>query len=61
MVGHTDNDKTYYAIALPKTDKYINQCRKLSDFIRRKLRLHIILVDEKGKVSIIYPEDSIKD
>lgn len=61
LVGHMDSDNENYAIALPKVDRYLYQCRKLPDYIREKLCLHIILVDDNGDVRIIYPNENIED
>ncbi len=60
LIGHIDNENTKYAIALPRTEEYIYQCKNLPDFIRRRLGLHIIFVDGSGKVNITYPGESIE-
>lgn len=53
------SDDVNYAVALPKISAYKKQCEKLSNYIRIKLSLNIIVVDKNGKVEIIRPSSNI--
>jgi hypothetical protein len=59
LIGHIDNDITKYAIAIPKIKQYLYQCKNLSIYIREKLKLYVIVVDETGYVEILNPTDVI--
>lgn len=58
LVKSIKDDNTFYAIAVPKHAKYGHQCELISDYFRNLIGLHILLVDEMGKVNIILPSDS---
>lgn len=45
-----------YALALPKCSKYKRQCSLLPQYVRQRLGLRILVVDQGGGVSIIAPE-----
>lgn len=49
-----------YAIAIPCEDKYRRQCKSLSDYFRVINNLHIIIVDENARVTIIKPTDNVE-
>jgi len=49
-----------YAIALPNEIKYKYQSQRLPDYFRVKNDVHIIVVDERAQIQIIYPSDVIE-
>ena len=48
-----------YGFAIPLTDKFMSQCKKLPDRVRVILQLYLILVDNSGLVEIIGPEEKL--
>lgn len=59
LVKSMKDENTIYAIAVPNHEKYKQQCGLISDYFRQLVRLHIILVDENGNVTVVRPNDSI--
>ena len=49
-----------YAIAIPCENNYRNQCKSISDYYRVINNLHIIIVDENARVTIIKPTDNVE-
>jgi hypothetical protein len=45
-----------YGLAVPNTPAFVEQCRKVSDWVRQILRLHWLLIDQDGTVRIIPPD-----
>ena len=60
LVKSMSTNQNNYAIAIPKLEKYKYQCKLLPDYFRRLAKLHIILVDEEGNVSTIFPEEDLE-
>ncbi len=58
LVKSMKDGNAIYAIAIPKHTKYKYQCELISDYFRKLVGLHILLVDETGKVNIVLPSDS---
>lgn len=53
-------DPSYlYGVAVPNTPQFIAQCRKVSEWVRSALRLHWLLVESDGSVTVIKPEESL--
>ncbi|PPK77524.1 hypothetical protein BXY41_11663 [Lacrimispora xylanisolvens] len=61
LIKSMKNDLSIYSIAVPKHIKYKRQCKLIPDYFRQLIKLHILLIDEKGDVTIIYPYDDISD
>jgi hypothetical protein len=61
LLKSINSDEIHYAIAIPKIEKYKKQCEKISDYVRKKINLNIILVDEKSNIEIIAPADCINE
>lgn len=57
LVKSMSTGENTYAIAIPKLEKYRYQCKLLPDYFRRQVKLHIILVDDEGQVTIILPTE----
>jgi hypothetical protein len=59
LLGRMDDPSAKYAMALPKTKKFIAQCDKISTRVRDALNLHWILVDSRGAINIVGPNDEL--
>jgi hypothetical protein len=59
LLQQMDSSEYVYAIAVPATSQFLSQCKKLSAWVRLALKLHIILVQEDGRVHILRPEDAL--
>ncbi|SHL55523.1 hypothetical protein SAMN02745136_05167 [Anaerocolumna jejuensis DSM 15929] len=55
LIKSMKDSKTIYAIAVPKIDSYKRQCEMISDYFRKLVGLHILVVDRTGNVSLILP------
>jgi hypothetical protein len=49
----------FYGIGVPNLPIFKNELRKIPVWIRKKLKLHIFLVDNNGKVTVIPPSKVI--
>ena len=58
MVQRMDDPDKYYAIAVPKIPQFINQCSKVPAWVREALNILILLIDDKGEVQTITPQDT---
>jgi hypothetical protein len=58
LVKSIKDENTIYAIAIPKHAKYKRQCELISDYFRKLIGLHILLVDETSNIKVIFPSDS---
>ncbi|WP_157071288.1 hypothetical protein [Alicyclobacillus acidiphilus] len=48
-----------YAIAVPQTPQMVKECRKVPQWLKQSIGLHVIFVDEEGQVSIYAPNEQI--
>lgn len=46
-----------YGLAVPNTPAFVEQCRKVSDWVRLSLRLHWLLIGPDGAVTTIPPDE----
>jgi len=57
QVGQRMNDPTVnYGLALPKDERFLSQCRTVSRRVREALRLHWLVVDPDGSITILAPD-----
>ena len=50
-----------YGLAVPNTPAFVEQCQKVSDWVRLSLRLHWLLIDQDGTVRIISPDQTLDE
>ena len=48
-----------YGLAIPNTSKFSDQCTRVPNRVRTALRLHWLLVDAAGGVTIVGPDDEL--
>jgi hypothetical protein len=48
-----------YGVAVPRTPKFLAQCKKLPGRVRVVLDLHWLLVDSDGAVTVVRPDEPI--
>lgn len=48
-----------YAVAIPATKSYHQLCEGISDYVRRRLELHWILVGRAGRVWLVAPDEPL--
>ncbi|MDF2944393.1 MAG: hypothetical protein K0S01_3251 [Herbinix sp.] len=58
LVKSMKDDNTIYAIAVPNQEKYKRQCGLISDYFRKLVGLHILLVAENEDINVVRPSDS---
>jgi len=58
LIQRMADPKTTYALAVPREDRFISQCRAVPLWIRQALRLHWLLVNSEGGVQVIPPDES---
>jgi hypothetical protein len=46
-----------YGLAMPNTPAFVEQCRKVSDWVRLSLRLHWLLIGPDRAVRVIPPDE----
>jgi hypothetical protein len=61
LVKSMTSNEYKYAIAIPKHIKYKRQCSLLSSYFRELVQLHILVIDDNGKVEIIEPKDRMEE
>ena len=59
LVQRMNNPEINYAIAVPKIDQFINQCSQLSKWVRTSLNIHLLFIDDQGKVQIVAPQENV--
>lgn len=59
LVKSMKDKHAIYAIAIPKHEKYERQCKLIPDYFRQLVNLHILFIDEQGKVNITFPKDPL--
>jgi len=59
LVQRMNNPEVNYAIAVPKIDQFISQCRQLSKWVRTSLNINFLFVDNQGRVQIIGPQENV--
>jgi hypothetical protein len=52
-----DDPAARYAIAVPRTPRFLRQLARVPDRVRQALNLHWLIVDESGAVMTIGPEE----
>lgn len=50
------DQEAFYGLAVPDIPQYLAQCKKVSDWVRRALRLHWLLVQSDGSLRIVSPD-----
>lgn len=61
LVKWMSSAENIYALAIPKHEKYKRQCVLLPKYVRSVLKIHIIVVDADGVVTILKPEQAIEE
>ncbi len=51
-------DSIKYAIAVPETDKFLKQLRRVPGWARQRLNLHWIVVRDDGSIRIVTPKEA---
>lgn len=57
LVQRMADESCNYAVAVPDIPQFVKQCRAVSTGVRRKLRIHWLLVGPDGSVRRVDPED----
>jgi hypothetical protein len=60
LIGHMENDTDKYALAIPRVAPCIKQSQNLSAYIRAKLQLIIIIVNQDGHLEFFRPDQTIE-
>lgn len=59
LIQGMDNPEVNYAMAVPKTRQFIEQCRKLSRWVRIALNINLLFIDKQGRITFIAPQEDI--
>ena len=59
LLQHMSNPSTLYGIAIPETDRFIQQCRSVSGWVRRALHLYWLIVQPDGSIRTVTPDEVI--
>ncbi len=59
LVQSMTNETARYALALPNTPPFVEQCQRVSRWVRTSLRLHWLLVDRDATVQVCRPDESL--
>jgi hypothetical protein len=52
------NESIKYALAVPETDKFLKQLRRVPGWARQRLNLHWIIVRADGSMRIVSPDET---
>jgi hypothetical protein len=55
IIKRMETPNIKYAIAVPKIEQYIKQCKLIKQWIREALNLYWIFIDSDGKMIIVEP------
>lgn len=59
LIQGMEEEGVNYAIAVPEVEQFLKQCSRVTAWVRRALNLHFLLIDEHGRVRIVYPHDDL--
>ena len=59
ILQHMAEPSVRYGLAVPRTPKFIAQCKKLPGRVRVALGLHWLFVDPDGTVTVVRPDESV--
>ena len=57
ILQHMAEPSVRYGVAVPRTQKFLAQCKKLPGRVRVAVGLHWLLVDLDGTVTVIRPDE----
>ena len=60
LVHRITDGNTNYGIAVPETSKFLRQCEHVSQYVRERLNLYILIIRPTGEVKIVPPSASIR-
>lgn len=54
------DEEANYAIAVPEIPQFVKQCSAIPERIRTCLNIHIIFVDARGNIRIVFPNEDVE-
>jgi len=59
LFQHMSSPSILYGIAIPETPRFLLQCRCVSEWVRRAIHLHWLIVHSDGSIRIVSPDEVI--
>jgi hypothetical protein len=59
LLQQIQDETTNHGMAVPDVPQFIAQCQRVSPLVRRKLRLHWLIVAADGNVQVIGPAEQV--
>jgi hypothetical protein len=59
LLQRMNDAEAHYAMAVPNLRSFISQCRRVPEWVRRALRMHWLVVDRDGAVTVYSPDAPI--
>ena len=59
IVQSMANAPATFGLAVPHTQKFLNQCSKVAPWVREALQLHWLLVDAAGGITVVAPREPL--